>query len=238
MSRSKLFRRIVFCEYAGFSLIILFLWMDELLDLPHLLFGSMPTPVNYVECFFETGIVLSLALLSILATSTLLNKIERIVMFDPLTDSMNRRFLIENLKHEIHRCIRSNSTFSLMLGDIDWFKQINDKHGHECGDIVLQKIATTFKNRLRAQDMICRWGGDEFLIVLPDTSPETGRNVAETLRKLIEKLNIIYINQEVPVTISFGVYDDDYSNVRPDYYIRKADRKLYEAKNRGRNRVV
>jgi diguanylate cyclase (GGDEF)-like protein len=212
--------------------------MDELLDLPHLLFGSMPTPVNYVECFFETGIVLSLALLSILATSTLLNKIERIVMFDPLTDSMNRRFLIENLKHEIHRCIRSNSTFSLMLGDIDWFKQINDKHGHECGDIVLQKIATAFKNRLRAQDMICRWGGDEFLIVLPDTSPETGRNVAETLRTLIEKLNIIYINQEVPVTISFGVYDDDYSNVRPDYYIRKADRKLYEAKNRGRNRVV
>lgn len=238
MGRSKLFRRVVFFEYIGFTVVLLFLWMDELLDLPHLLFGSMATPVNYTECFLETGIVIFLALLSILATSTLLDKIERIVMFDPLTDSMNRRFMIENLKHEIHRCIRSNSTFSLMLGDIDRFKQINDKHGHECGDIVLQRIAITLKNRLRAQDMICRWGGDEFLIVLPDTSPDSGRNVAETLRKVIEDLSIVYSDQEVPVTISFGVYDKDYSNTKPDYYIRRADENMYEAKNRGRNRVV
>ena len=238
MSRIRFFRRIIFYECIGFTIILLFLWMDELLDLPHLLFSSMATPVNYAECFFETGIVFSLALLSILATSTLLKKIERIIMFDPLTNSMNRRFLIENLKHEIHRCIRSNSSFSLMLGDVDWFKKINDEHGHECGDIVLQQIAIAFKKRLRAQDMICRWGGDEFLIVLPDTSLETGRNVAETLRKVIEKLAIVYSNQEVPVTISFGIYDKDYSNVKPDFYIRRADRNMYEAKNRGRNRVV
>lgn len=238
MGRSKLFKRVILFECIGFAFVILFLWIDELFDIPYLMFGGVTTDFNIAECVFETGIILSFALISIMATSILLGKIERIAMFDPLTDSMNRRFMIENLKHEIHRCIRSNSTFSLMLGDLDRFKQINDNHGHECGDKVLQQIAIALKNRLRAQDMICRWGGDEFLIVLPDTSPDSGRNVAEMLRKVIENLSIVYSNQEVPVTISFGVYDKDYSNAKPDYYIRRADRNMYEAKNKGRNRVV
>ncbi|MCD4847856.1 MAG: GGDEF domain-containing protein [Candidatus Aegiribacteria sp.] len=238
MNRSKLFKKVILFECIGFAFVILFQWIDELFDIPYLLFGGTATYFNLAECIFETGIILSLALISIMATSILLGRIERIAMFDPLTNCMNRRFMIENLKHEIHRCIRSNSTFSLMLGDIDRFKQINDKHGHECGDKVLQQIAITMNNRLRAQDMICRWGGDEFLIILPDTSPDSGRNVAETLRKVIEDLSIVYRNQKVQVTISFGVYDKDYSNSSPDYYIRIADRNLYDAKNRGRNRVV
>lgn len=238
MGRSKSFKRIIFYECVGSAFILLFLWANELFDIPYLLFGGTATPVNIAECIFETGIILTLVLISIMATSILLRKIERIAMFDPLTNCMNRRFLIESLKHEIHRCIRSQSTFSLLLGDIDRFKLINDHHGHECGDKVLQQTADAFRECLRSQDIICRWGGDEFLIVLPDTSLADGRDVAERLRHKIENASFLYNNMKLPVTISFGVYDKNYSSVVPDYYIRRADKNLYEAKKRGRNRTV
>jgi diguanylate cyclase (GGDEF)-like protein/PAS domain S-box-containing protein len=164
-------------------------------------------------------------------------ELEQAAMYDPLTGLMNRRFLSENLKHEISRCLRSKKPFSLVLGDLDHFKLVNDQYGHECGDEVLKHVTGLLGDSVRAQDMVSRWGGEEFLILLPDTLMSGARVLARKLRSAIEHSRFTYNGESIKVTISFGVSECDCRET-PDICIRAADKKLYEAKERGRNRVV
>jgi diguanylate cyclase (GGDEF)-like protein len=164
-------------------------------------------------------------------------ELELAAMYDPLTGLMNRRFISENLKHEISRCLRSENPFSLVLGDLDYFKSINDQYGHECGDEILKHVTRLMADSVRAQDMVSRWGGEEFLILLPDTSLNGARVLAKKLRRVVEANSFVYNGHGIKVTISFGVSECDCQE-SPDACIREADKKLYEAKKRGRNRVV
>lgn len=238
MSTERLFKTILLFEGIGFSVVILFLWLDEIFDIPHHLLGGQPTPVNYTESVLETCVIFPLAVFVIGATYRILNKIEHITMYDPLTELVNRRFLIEYLKHKVHKPSRSKRPFSIIMCDIDDFKIINDCYGHECGDNVLRQIGDILKEITRPQDLASRWGGEEFLIFLPDISSGSAIDMAERLREEIATHTFSYNDKEFKVTMSFGVSDHYFGQTGSDTCIREADKNLYEAKRRGKNRVV
>lgn len=155
---------------------------------------------------------------------------------DPLTGLLNRRAFDEVLQYESTRSGRQPVTASLLLLDIDHFKQVNDIHGHPAGDMVLQRIAELLKTNLRDTDSLCRFGGEEFAVLLPDTCPEGAMVVAKTLRKFID--DEIFRNEEgttIPVTASFGVTNLTKGGISSA--VGRADQALYQSKQRGRNRV-
>ncbi len=178
-------------------------------------------------------------------------KLAQLAITDPLTELSNRRDIIEKIEYEKNRSLRYNSSFSIVLADIDNFKEINDKYGHNCGDYILKELAGIIKNLLRKQDSsgrikkkindssfaTSRWGGEEFLMLLPETDVKGSSIVAEKLRVKIEKHSFYFDNHKIRITMSFGVSEfRDAENI--DKCIARADKKLYEAKNSGRNLVM
>lgn len=154
---------------------------------------------------------------------------------DPLTNLYNRRAFPE-LVHPIWElCKRNNRPVSIILIDLDWFKRINDQFGHAVGDDVLSKVSSELRSRLRKSDIPLRWGGEEFLLVLPNTDEQKAYQLAETLRVTIEA---ILIMGEHRITVSAGVASDSPRNTDIDELIKLADDALYSAKHKGRNQVV
>lgn len=158
---------------------------------------------------------------------------------DSLTGVYNRRFFEEYLQKEILKTKNNPFTFALLLIDIDYFKKINDTYGHLVGDQVLFEFATKLRKICRQDDIVSRWGGEEFMIYLRTISLEAVKSKAEALRESIEKF-AIEINQEgtVSVTISIGIAFYPYDGKQVDDLISKADEALYQAKKMGRNKVV
>jgi len=159
---------------------------------------------------------------------------------DPLTRLANRRSLMSYLDGEVSRKERRSSgtrTLSLCLIDLDLFKQINDRYGHQTGDAVLQRVAETISAALRRVDFAGRFGGEEFLLVLPETALEGAAAMAERLREAFRALRIDGMPADHPVTASFGV--TEHVGGEPLHAaLRRADDALYEAKHRGRDRVI
>ncbi|MEM5947139.1 diguanylate cyclase [Spirochaetia bacterium 38H-sp] len=164
-------------------------------------------------------------------------KLERTARTDPLTGLGNRREMEERLDAEMGRSSRTGSPFSIIMADIDSFKSFNDNFGHDCGDYVLVKVSQLFKHNLRKQDTISRWGGEEFLILLPDTKKEGALIAAEKLRRKIEEATFLFDGKEHKVTLTFGVaaYDNKANSVYE--YIKKADQALLLGKASGKNCV-
>lgn len=158
---------------------------------------------------------------------------------DSLTGVYNRRFFEEYLQKEILKSKSNPVTFALLLIDIDYFKKINDTYGHLVGDQVLFEFASEVRQICRQDDLVSRWGGEEFMIFLRTNSLDAAKLKAEALRESIEKFSI-EINQEGPisVTISIGIAFYPYDGKRVDDLISKADEALYQAKKMGRNKVV
>jgi diguanylate cyclase (GGDEF)-like protein/PAS domain S-box-containing protein len=165
-------------------------------------------------------------------------KLEVSVRTDPLTDLPNRRGLAEKLEYEKIRYDRSQKPFTLIIGDIDHFKNINDTFGHDAGDHILTSIARILKESSRKQDVVSRWGGEEFIILLPETNLENGAILAEKLRLKIENESFTHDGKPIPVTISFGLSVYNKKGLKIDEVVKQADQCLYEAKNGGRNRVT
>lgn len=153
--------------------------------------------------------------------------------FDNLTGVYNRNKLNELLFNEIKRASRGNSTFSCMMFDIDYFKKINDTYGHLVGDEILKSLAQTINERIRATDYLSRWGGEEFVLILTETSLENAKVIAEDIRKLVEN---IYHEKAGSVTISVGLTEFK-SGDTIETIIKRCDAALYLAKRNGRNRV-
>lgn len=164
-------------------------------------------------------------------------ELAKLARTDALTQLPNRRAFLETAKAEIERMQRSGRPLSIVLGDIDRFKNINDQYGHESGDDVLQAVASILRNAIRAQDAVARWGGEEMIILLPETNPESASAVAEKCRRAVEAADVPSGNTMLHVTMTFGV-----SHVHRDesieQCIRRADEALYTGKNTGRNKVV
>ena len=162
-------------------------------------------------------------------------ELERLATTDSLTGLYNRRKLLEILEYEITRAKRYGNKLSIILFDIDNFKKINDTYGHDVGDYVLQQLAKIVKNNLRNIDTVGRWGGEEFLIILPQTGSEGARIVAEKIKKIIEKHNFDKVGK---ITISLGVSSfNPETDKNIDDLLKKADIALYQAKNSGKNQV-
>lgn len=162
--------------------------------------------------------------------------IYRMTIVDGLTGVHNKRYLIEQLERELSRANRHGRPLTLVMLDIDHFKDVNDTFGHLAGDQVLKEVAQLAKSRLRPDDVIARYGGEEFAILLPETQLEGGARIAEALRAMIEQEVFAFEDEEIDVTVSCGVCELE-RDWRAHEFLRGADRRLYEAKGAGRNRV-
>jgi diguanylate cyclase (GGDEF)-like protein len=178
-----------------------------------------------------------------LERNRLLKKIRELAVRDALTGLYNRRELHRFLDYEFIKSRRYNHSFSLLLMDIDHFKEINDRFGHRTGDEILQQVAHALLNNSRGCDLAARYGGDEFIIVLPETPASQAWYGAERVRKVIESLTIQVINENglsenIAITLSIGVAEYPGDADSGDALIDKADQGLYQAKRSGCNRVV
>jgi two-component system, cell cycle response regulator len=165
------------------------------------------------------------------------NALAHEAMHDPLTGALNRRAILEILSKELKRAARRQSALSIGLCDIDNFKQVNDTYGHQAGDVVLCGVVEAIQKRLRGDDLVGRYGGEEFLVVAPDSTGLKQEDVYERLRYQIDQLKVATRFGDVNVTVSIGVAGTDDGNT-VDHLLAAADAALYRAKKAGRNRVV
>jgi diguanylate cyclase (GGDEF)-like protein len=165
-------------------------------------------------------------------------KLKELSITDDLTGLFNRRYLVRALEAEFIRAIRYKRNFSVLLFDIDDFKQVNDRYGHSCGDAVLITLASLIKGCMRGSDMIARYGGDEIAILLPETEKSKATEVAEKLRGLIEEASIEWQGEAIHITCSIGIASaPDDRIVNWNDLLDKADQALYRGKGTGKNVV-
>ena len=157
---------------------------------------------------------------------------------DNLTNLFNRHKGWEILEYEISRAKRYQRPFSIILLDIDSFKNINDTYGHLAGDLILKAVAEMARETVRTVDNLIRWGGEEFVVLLPDTELDAAMQVAERLRDVIAKASIQVPNAELNITASFGVAGTDENTPDIETLLARADQAMYIAKYLGRNRVA
>lgn len=162
----------------------------------------------------------------------------RLAALDELTGVANRRFIIAALDRDVGRALRTRQSMAVMMVDIDNFKGINDTHGHLVGDQMLRNVVDVIQHRIRAQDIVGRYGGEEFLVVLADTTAQGAQQLAEQLRAAVQETTFGRPGDSVGVTVSIGVFG---GRLEPgdswDQIIHAADMALYRAKQNGRNRV-
>lgn len=213
------------------------------------LLDDMPSNINVRGEAFDyilhpvTEYELGLRINNMLKIKELKDKVLNISTMDDLTGLHNRKYLLERFDAEMSRAKRYNSTISCILFDIDFFKVVNDMYGYEWGDILLKKIADMLANLARKEDIVTRYGDEEFMVVLPDTSEENAFIFAERFRRDVEKMTFIPDGEDEkhPVRISGGIASypqiegaDENANT----IIRYAEHALYNAKKRGKNKVL
>ena len=173
-----------------------------------------------------------------LERARIFQEVQSLAVTDPLTSLQNRRSLFEVGRVEFSRADRMNRPFSCMMLDLDHFKEINDQHGHLFGDQVLQEFAERCKALVREVDLVSRYGGEEFIILLPETERNTCIEVAERLRDTIASTPIKVLDKEIQVTVSVGIATKDENTTDLETLIARADQAMYIAKHRGRNQVA
>jgi len=174
------------------------------------------------------------------------DKVRNEVLFDELTGLYSRRAGMERLREEFARAYRNKKSFSVAMVDVDHFKKINDTYGHLAGDQVLKEIATVLKRELRQYDVILRYGGEEFMVIMPDTDKEHALYPLQRLNKKMACTEIQYNGQKINVSVSIGVASTFGCNGNGNgqghedvtQVVERADQALYDAKRSGRNRVV
>ncbi|SMD01836.1 diguanylate cyclase (GGDEF) domain-containing protein [Desulfocicer vacuolatum DSM 3385] len=190
--------------------------------------------INLLVSFTVTAIVLLLAYITIGGYQ---RRLEEMATMDKLTGAANRQVFDMLFNQSVKQAKRRNSPLAAIMFDIDHFKNINDTYGHTIGDLILKAVTRTAKSHIRDSDILCRWGGEEFLILLTDCNLEQARTVAEKIRKNIEvDQNVLHQGKTISVTASFGVTQIVNQETVLDVTIR-VDKALYAAKGNGRNRT-
>ena len=227
------------------GLAALFLLTDKPISIPHGTsmerFATMSVFVLGIGRCMSLGIFSNSLRQSLYAKSLALKeaykRIEELAELDELTGSLNRRCIMRMLEEEISRAHRTNSSCSIALIDLDWFKRVNDTFGHPTGDEVLRTFGITVFANLRDIDRFGRFGGEEFLLVLPDTPHGTAARILDRLRAITADLDWSSFSPGMQVTISAGIATLRVDET-PDAILARADRALYQAKAQGRNRIV
>jgi diguanylate cyclase (GGDEF)-like protein len=175
----------------------------------------------------------------VMENSRLFERVRNLAIRDSLTDLFNHRHIMDLVHHEFDRLGRYQSAFSVLMIDVDHFKRINDQHGHPVGDAVLREMAQVLRESLRTVDSLGRYGGEEFVAVLPHTPSEEARQTAERLRQQVQIHRFHAGDHEVRVSISVGIATYPGPGLdTPDALLQEADKALYRAKEAGRNRVA
>jgi diguanylate cyclase (GGDEF)-like protein len=196
------------------------------------LLQSSPIQTIYIAAYAIVMLMLTVGLI-LLATDRLREELEYLATHDPLTGVLNRRAFMEAAELELARCRRHGHVMSILLMDLDHFKQLNDTHGHLVGDQVLRDLVERIAPLLRRPDRLGRFGGEEFILLLPETNRDAAAVVAERIRAAVEAADKL-----PPYTVSIGVACNVVSDAGLDPLLARADTALYEAKEGGRNRVV
>lgn len=166
-------------------------------------------------------------------------KLQVLASKDSLTGLYNRQFLNKILEKEWQQCVSNNNPLSVIMIDIDDFKQVNDNYGHKAGDVVLMKLTNTLSKNIRKTDFLARYGGEEFALVMPQTTLENACKLAGLLIEVVRNLEIPFVDKQLGLTISCGIsttpktFDDT-----PEDLIQRADEALYAAKKSGKNRIA
>jgi diguanylate cyclase (GGDEF)-like protein/PAS domain S-box-containing protein len=195
--------------------------------------GEVPQPVLFTVNMFAEQVGLSVA--NIRLREALRNQSIR----DPLTGLYNRRYLEEMLERETRRAVRAEQGLGVLMLDLDHFKKFNDTYGHEAGDTVLRETAAFLLKSVRAEDIVCRFGGEEFLVILPVADVKATQARAERIRSKLRELTVLHQGKSLGmVTVSVGVAELPQHGTTPKELIEAADSALYRAKKEGRDRVV
>jgi len=168
---------------------------------------------------------------------TLQSRLREQAIRDPLTNLFNRRYLEETLDRELARAMRETYPVCIIMIDIDHFKQVNDTHGHEAGDLVLKAMADVMVSQSRRGDFVCRFGGEEFIVVMPNISRDVAHERAEALRQALNSLRIPYNRTQITATISMGIASHPANGGTREAILRAADRAMYAAKAAGRDHI-
>lgn len=177
-------------------------------------------------------------LTQLIEIGTLQSQLREQAIRDALTGVFNRRYLEETLARELSRAARESYPLCVIMMDLDYFKDINDTYGHEAGDVVLKTLAETVTKQSRYGDFVCRFGGEEFVLVMPNIAIEIAQERAESLHQIINALNIPYADFNLTTTISMGIAWFPEHGESKEELLRAADKAMYTAKHTGRNRVV
>ncbi|HDQ26284.1 MAG TPA: GGDEF domain-containing protein [bacterium] len=207
-------------------------------QLKGVLFLSSPKPALFTDKQIESLKILANQIAITLEKVYLYEEVEKMSVTDGLTGLYVHRYFQEKLENEIKRAARYGGNMAIVMCDIDFFKTINDTHGHLAGDQILKSMAMILKNNTTAVDTVARYGGEEFIIIMPDTDKDAAHARAVKIRKAVEAHDFRYKELHIKVTISMGVavYPGDAITRRT--LVEKADKALYKAKEAGRNRVV
>lgn len=205
--------------------------------LGYLLFENMDDSQAFSDADVDRLVRIRAHLISALAKTHYIAKLEEASRTDPLTRLLNRRGMVERLHQEIDRFHRYKHPFSVAIGDLDDFKKVNDTFGHEAGDCALVTVATVFRNKLRKVDQMGRWGGEEFLILLPSTTEGNAVVAVEKVRAAVRDNPARFRDREIPLSITFGVVEFA-AGASLDDCLLAADEALYAGKSRGKNQVM
>lgn len=165
------------------------------------------------------------------------NDLQYLVNTDPLTNLLNRRGMFRILEETMENSKKKKKTFSIIIGDIDDFKKVNDTYGHDCGDFILKQISQTICSYTRNEDYVCRWGGEEILILFSDTNAQDAYTIINRIRMIIDDTTFSYYDKDLSITMTFGICDSMH-DFNLNKIIMEADKCLYEGKRTGKNRVV
>jgi len=191
---------------------------------------------NNVVAVLAEGVIFPLFLLML---SERLNRTLAVqAMRDPLTGIYNRRAFEEIAFRELSGAARSGLSLSLLMIDLDRFKEVNDRCGHLAGDALLQAVAANLRNSLRDEDFLCRWGGDEFCALLPRARREQAEEAAKRVLRAFESFDFPHAGESIRITVSIGVASDESRSKSLPALVSRADKALYQAKGAGRNRLA
>ena len=212
----------------------------ETIGLLHLEFGSAGEELRK-EVIAEQrrlGLVCAEQISLAIANVKLRDQLRDQSIRDVLTGLFNRRYMLETCRRELSRAARAGQSISILSIDVDHFKKYNDNHGHDAGDLVLRAVGNCLENLFRNEDIPCRFGGEEFVVILPGADADAALRRAEQLRSKVEDIVVRYLEKNLPrITVSIGVAVFPDAGDNPQTVLKAADQALYRAKEKGRNRV-